>query len=52
MRWLDSPLEYIRSFKHLEDFSRGMVDTRPFVMYISNAALLLGITTLVVESKA
>ncbi len=52
MHWLDAPLEYIRSFKHLEDFSRGMVDTRPFVMYLSNAALLLGITTLVVESKA
>jgi ABC-2 type transport system permease protein len=52
MTWLESPLEYIRTFKHLEDFSRGVIDTRPFILYLSNAALLLGITTLVVESKA
>lgn len=52
MHWLDAPLEYIRSFQHLEDFSRGVIDTRPFFLYLSNAALLLGITTLVVESKA
>ncbi|MEM9227165.1 MAG: ABC transporter permease [Verrucomicrobiota bacterium] len=52
MHWLEGPLDYVRSFKHLEDFSRGVVDTRPFFLYFSNAALLLGLTTLVVESKA
>lgn len=46
------PLEYFRSFKHLEDFSRGIVDTRPFVLYLSTAALLIGLTTLTVEARA
>lgn len=50
--WLADQIDYIRTFKHLEDFSRGVIDTRPFFLYLSTAFLFLGMTTLVVESKA
>lgn len=48
---MEESIDYIRSFKHLEDFSRGIIDTRPFFLYFSTAFLFLGITTLVVEAK-
>jgi len=48
---VEEPLDYIRAFKHLEDFSRGMLDTRPFFLYLSTTLMFLGITTLVVEAK-
>ncbi len=53
--WLihvQSALDYVQTFRHLEDFSRGIVDTRPFFLYASNTLLVLGVTTLVVESRA
>lgn len=52
LSWVGEPLEYLRTFKHLEDFSRGVIDTRPFALYISNALLLVGLTTLTVEARA
>ncbi len=52
LSWAGEPLEYLRTFKHLEDFSRGIIDTRPFVLYLSNAMLLVGLTTLTVEARA
>ncbi len=52
LQWLESPLEYLQTFKHLEDFSRGMVDSRPFFYYISTALLLLGLSILNIEAKA
>lgn len=45
------PLEYLNVFRHLEDFSLGIIDTRPFLFYFSTTFLLLGMSTLVVESK-
>ena len=45
-------LDYFRTFRHLEDFSRGIVDTRPFVLYFSSAIVMLGIAVVVVERKA
>ncbi|HTB63499.1 MAG TPA: ABC transporter permease [Opitutales bacterium] len=45
-------VDYLQTFQHLLDFSSGMVDTRPFFLYASNALLVLGITTLVVEGRA
>ena len=48
---VEEPLDYIRAFKHLEDFSRGILDTRPFSLYFSTTLMFLGITTLVVEAK-
>lgn len=51
LSWIGEPLDYLRTFKHLEDFSRGIIDTRPFVLYLSNALLLVGITALTIEAK-
>jgi len=45
-------IDYFRTFKHLEDFSRGLVDTRPLILYLSGAWLFVGTTTLVIESNA
>ena len=45
------PMDYIRTFRHLEDFSKSLLDTRPFFFYISSAGLLLAITAMVTEVK-
>jgi len=49
---LEAPLEYIQIFDHLEDFSRGIFDTRPIAYYLTHSVLVLGISVLIVESKA
>lgn len=50
--WVDQTVGYFQSFQQLEDFCRGIFDTRPLFLYVSNTLLLLGITTLIVEAKA
>ena len=45
-------LEYLRTFRHLEDFSRGILDTRPFTLYLTSTMAFLGIAVLVIERKA
>ena len=50
--WFRETIDYMQIFRHLEEFSRGMIDTRPFFFYVSNSALVLGIAVLVVEAKA
>lgn len=50
--WLDATINYLQMFEHLDDFSRGIIDTRPFFYYISTGLLLLGISSLVIEAKA
>jgi len=50
--WLDGAINYLQIFQHLDDFSRGIVDTRPFFYYTSTGILLLGLSTLVIEAKA
>ncbi|MEN8661816.1 MAG: ABC transporter permease [Lentimonas sp.] len=50
--WLNTTVNYLQIFQHLDDFSRGIIDTRPFFYYTSTAALLLGLSTLVIEAKA
>jgi ABC-2 type transport system permease protein len=49
---LQSAVDYLQTFHHLDDFTRGVVDTRPFFLYASNTLLVLGVTTLVVEARA
>jgi ABC-2 type transport system permease protein len=49
---LQPAVDYLQVFNHLKDFSRGVVDTRPFFLYASNTLLVLGVTTLVVEARA
>jgi ABC-2 type transport system permease protein len=50
--WLDAPMQYLQTFEHLEDFSKGIIDTRPFFYYLSTAFLLLGLSVINVEAKA
>lgn len=50
--WLEAPAEYLRTFRHLENFYGGLIESRPFFLFISGTALALGLTTLNVESKA
>ncbi|MEM1222108.1 MAG: ABC transporter permease [Verrucomicrobiota bacterium] len=50
--WAKSLVDYFQVFGHLDDFSRGVLDTRPFFYYLSLGGLLLGLATLVIEAKA
>lgn len=50
--WIEDIVGYLQIFQHLDDFSRGIIDTRPFFYYTSTAALLLGLSTLIIEAKA
>ncbi|MEK7447965.1 MAG: ABC transporter permease [Planctomycetota bacterium] len=43
--------EYIGFFKHLEPFSKGLIDTRGVVFYLSLVVFFLFLTIRVVESK-
>lgn len=50
--WVSELVNYLQIFAHLDDFSRGVIDTRPFFYYTSTGILLLGLSTLVIEAKA
>jgi len=43
---------YLQTFEHLLDFSSGILDSRPFVYYLSGTALFLMFATILVERKA
>jgi ABC-2 type transport system permease protein len=42
---------YISPFEHVREFSRGILDLRPVVLYVSGAVVALFATTRVVESR-
>lgn len=48
---LRSVVDYTNVFRHLEDFSRGIVDTRQLLYYVSGGALGLIFSILGVEAK-
>ncbi len=50
--WLRAPAEYFSTFKHLENFTTGLIDSRPFFLFVSGTILSLGLTTISVESNA
>lgn len=50
--WMTNTVNYLQIFEHLDDFSRGIIDTRPFVYYASTGFLLLALSTLIIEAKA
>ncbi|MGB0289947.1 MAG: hypothetical protein ACPGC0_01995, partial [Opitutales bacterium] len=50
--WIHASVDYLQIFSHLDDFARGIIDTRPFFYYLSSGVLLLGLSTLVIEAKA
>ncbi|HCJ11758.1 MAG: hypothetical protein A2Y14_02000 [Verrucomicrobia bacterium GWF2_51_19] len=41
-----SAVDYLQTFDHLDDFSRGIMDSRPFFFYSSVGGVLLGLTNL------
>lgn len=45
-------VDYLSVFRHLENFSRGLIDTRPFFLFGSGTVLALGLTTVNIESRA
>ncbi|MFR6032210.1 MAG: ABC transporter permease [Bacilli bacterium] len=50
--WPGCPsIDYLQTFRHLEDFSNSLLDTRPFFLYISTACMLLAVTSLITEAK-
>ncbi len=42
---------YISSFEHMKNFSQGLIDTRPFLYYLSFTALLLLLTLRVLDYR-
>lgn len=42
---------YVSPFQHILDFSRGVIDTGPIVLYLSGIALMLFATVKVLESR-
>lgn len=51
MTWMQQPLDYLQAFNHLEQFSQGIIDSRPFFYYLSTAFLFLGLATFNVEAR-
>lgn len=45
-------LEYIHVIEHVNDFSRGIIDTRPIVFYLSATFLTLSMAVLAVDHKS
>jgi len=44
-------LSYLTIWDHMDDFSRGIVDTRRIVYYVSSAALFLFLSQATLEAK-
>lgn len=49
--WIQPLANYLQIFQHLDDFCRGIIDSRPFFYYLSTGAAVLGVTILVLETK-
>tara|TARA_R100000027_G_scaffold22267_2_gene16143 strand:+ start:7817 stop:8581 length:765 start_codon:yes stop_codon:yes gene_type:complete len=52
LKALNAPFQYFQTFEHLLDFSTGIIDSRPFVYYISGSLLFLVFSVILVERKA
>ena len=44
-------VDYLHTFRQLEDFNNALLDTRSFFFYISSTIMLLAFTSLITESK-
>jgi ABC-2 type transport system permease protein len=49
--WKQKVIEYISSIEHMREFSRGTVDTRRIVLYLSLTVFMLFLTQKIVESR-
>lgn len=48
---LNDTLTYVSMLGHMEDFSRGIIDTRPVVFYLSTTLFFLFLTYCVIKSR-
>jgi ABC-2 type transport system permease protein len=51
MAGLRSAVDYVQVFTHLDDFTRGVIDTRQVLFYLSSSALALLFSIFGVEAK-
>src|SRR5258706_3356036 len=49
--WQTQLFSYLNLLEHMQDFTRGVIDTRPLVLYLSSTFFLLFLTFRVVESR-
>jgi ABC-2 type transport system permease protein len=49
--WADQTLSYMAMREHIRDFSRGIIDTRYIVFYLSLTIFFLFLTYRVIESR-
>jgi ABC-2 type transport system permease protein len=49
--WRESVFKYVSMSEHMQDFARGVVDTRSVTFYLSATVLFLYLTTKVIESR-
>src|SRR4051812_6073928 len=49
--WQAQFFSYVGLIEHMQDFARGVIDTRPLVFYISSTFFLLFLTWRVIESR-
>ena len=49
--WLKTVFEYMNLWQHMEDFSRGIVDTRRLLFYGSVTVLFLFLSSRSLEAK-
>jgi len=49
--WKAQIFSYLGLIEHMQDFARGVIDTRPLVFYLSTTFFLLFLTLRVVESR-
>ncbi len=49
--WLKSPLQYFQTVKYLKSSTVGIIDSRPFIYYTTNALIFLGLATLAIDAK-
>jgi ABC-2 type transport system permease protein len=49
--WQSQLFTHLALAEHLKDFARGVVDTRPVVLYLSLTVYFLFLTLKVVESR-
>ncbi|MGR3295438.1 MAG: hypothetical protein ACUZ8A_04355, partial [Candidatus Bathyanammoxibius sp.] len=49
--WYAAALQYLGTYSHWEPFTKGMVNTKDILYYVTITALCLFITVRVVESR-
>ena len=52
LSWVTPAVSYVDTFRHLDEFSGALLDTRPFFFYLSAAAAFVAFTSLITESKS